>query len=176
MSVTQHLAAILAELAENQRDVHEDGCALLVQEILAAPHVFVAGAGRSGLAVAALANRLTHLGKSTSRVGDITSPHSRPGDLLVLASGSGATASLVAVARLARISGARTALVTMDNQWSIAAISHTTVVMPGVSPKSRARAPWISVQADVRSRVRRDRAGVDVQNGRDEPVDVRATC
>jgi 6-phospho-3-hexuloisomerase len=146
MSISRYLAAILAELVENQREVHDDQCVLLVQDIATARHVFVAGAGRSGLAVGAFANRLAHLGKSTSLVGDVTSPHTRPGDMLLVASGSGETPGLLAIARRARDAHTRIGLVTLDDQSSIALMSDVVVVLPGASPKVRSQSGRTSIQ------------------------------
>ena len=87
MSVTTSLKAILGELTGNAQLIEEAGLAGLIEEIERTGHIFFAGSGRSGLAIRGFANRLLHLGKSVSMVGDISSPHSRPGDLLIIGSG-----------------------------------------------------------------------------------------
>ena len=84
--------------------------------------IFLNGAGRSGIAIRAFANRLMHIGFSVSIVGEISSPHSKPGDLLIICSGSGETGSLKSLAEKAKQSGIDLALVTMKkrvNDWSI---------------------------------------------------------
>ena len=68
---------------------------------------------RSGIAIRAFANRLMHIGFSVSIVGEISSPHSKPGDLLIICSGSGETGSLKSLAEKAKQSGIDLALVTM---------------------------------------------------------------
>ncbi|HMR50333.1 MAG TPA: SIS domain-containing protein [Arachnia sp.] len=146
MSVTKNLSLILAELTTNQSCINEEGLQELVTEILRANHVFLAGAGRSGVAIRAFANRLMHLGKSVSLVGDISSPHSRPGDLLIVGSGSGETESLVALARKAHRGGVRTGLITMDDTSTIGHLADAVVVLPGVSPKLRGAAQVTSIQ------------------------------
>ncbi len=148
MSAGRHLRAILDELAANRGRV--DGAQLdrLAGELLGARHVFLAGAGRSGAAVRGFASRLMHLGLRVSLVGDITSPHSAPGDLLVVGSGSGETGTLLAVAGKAASAGVRIALVTMDEDSALGRLADVVVVLPGVSPKLRdaARGPVASVQ------------------------------
>ena len=64
---------------------------------------------------------IMHIGFSVSIVGEISSPHSKPGDLLIICSGSGETGSLKSLAEKAKQSGIDLALVTMKkvNDWSI---------------------------------------------------------
>lgn len=146
MSVKEHLATILHELEDGRQGLDEASLAGLVREVAAARHVFVAGAGRSGVAITGFANRLLHLGKPVSRVGDITSPHSAPGDLLVIGSGSGRTDSLVALAGKAGAARVRIALLTMDAGSPIADLADLVVVLPGSSPKVRGATGTASVQ------------------------------
>ncbi|MFT3876644.1 MAG: SIS domain-containing protein [Propioniciclava sp.] len=146
MSVRTHLTGILAELTRNAALVDDAQLAAAVAEIQRANHLFLAGAGRSGVAITGFANRLMHLGKSVSLVGEITSPHSRPGDLLIIGSGSGETASLVALARKAHAGGVRIVLITMDDRSTIAGLADVCVVLPGVSPKLRAATAVTSIQ------------------------------
>jgi 6-phospho-3-hexuloisomerase len=55
--------------------------------IEAAPKIFLAGAGRSGLIMRALGTRLMHLGKTVYVVGESTTPSIQAGELLILGSG-----------------------------------------------------------------------------------------
>ncbi|CAL8973163.1 3-hexulose-6-phosphate isomerase [Propionicimonas sp. T2.31MG-18] len=146
MSAHDKLAAILEELTRNARSVDAEQLQRLVAEILAADRIFLAGAGRSGLASRAFANRLLHLGKSVSVVGDVTSPHSRPGDLLIIGSGSGQTEGLLALAASAHAAGLRVAAMTMDRASRIAQLADLTLVLPGVSPKLHEQSAQTSLQ------------------------------
>ncbi len=146
MSVTANLQAILGELTRNAQLVEETGLNSLIEEIEKAGHLFFAGSGRSGLAIRGFANRLLHLGKSVSMVGDISSPHSRPGDLLIIGSGSGETESLVALARKAQRSVVRIGLITMDAGSTIGQLADATVVLPGASPKLKTASAITSIQ------------------------------
>ncbi len=146
MSVSARLRAILDELTRNAALIDDQQLSAAVSEISVARHVFLAGAGRSGVAITGFANRLMHLGRSVSLIGEITSPHSQPGDLLVIGSGSGETESLVALARKARAAGVRIVLITMDATSTIARLADVTVVLPGVSPKLRTGTTITSIQ------------------------------
>ena len=62
MREVQYLLDILEELKENARQVDEREIEEMAAAILRAKRVYVAGAGRSGFAARAFANRLMHLG------------------------------------------------------------------------------------------------------------------
>jgi len=144
MSVKENTGKILAELAGNLVYLRDEELNLLTEAIMEARHIFGAGAGRSGLAMRGFINRLMHLGKSVSMVGEISSPHSVEGSLLIIGSGSGETESLVALANKAKKNGVKIALVTMDPGSAIGRLADITVVLPGVSPKLRSRGMDIS--------------------------------
>ena len=137
MSVKTYTEKILAELKNNLAYVNDEELDLLVKAIMESEHIFGAGAGRSGVAMRGFINRLMHLGKSVSLVGDISSPHTKEGDLLIIGSGSGETESLVALANKARKNNVKIALVTMDPNSTIGKMADIVVVLPGVSPKLR---------------------------------------
>ena len=84
----------------------------LVNEILEARIVIVAGAGRVGMAGRGFAMRLGHLGLRAYSLGDSTLPSLGEGDLLVIASGSGETQTIYDVAQTAKQCGARLGLIT----------------------------------------------------------------
>ena len=108
----------------------------LEDEILSAKHIFLAGAGRSGLMSKAFANRLMHLGFSASVVGDVTSPHSMSGGLLLVGSGSGETASLAGQAAQAKKANMRVALITTNPLSTIAGLADAVVTIPAQSKTS----------------------------------------
>lgn len=106
-----------------------------LERLQGAARVFVAGAGRSGFMVRGFAMRLMHAGKTVHVVGDPTTPAIVRGDLLVIGSGSGRTASLLAMARKARDLGVGLLLYTIDPASPIAALADVVVVIPAPSPK-----------------------------------------
>ena len=87
----QQLTDCLSRVNESQLDA-------LGEAILSADRIFVTGAGRSLLALRAIAMRFMHLGLTAYVVGDVTTPAFGAGDLLIAGSGSGTTGSVVRVA------------------------------------------------------------------------------
>lgn len=65
--------------------------------------VFLAGAGRSGLVARFFGMRLMHLGKEVHIVGDTTTSRIRSGDMFVVISRSGSSASLAEICRKASL-------------------------------------------------------------------------
>ena len=57
---------ILAELTQNGQRIDTNEIAHFVEQIKQANHIFLNGAGRSGIAIRAFANRLMHIGFSVS--------------------------------------------------------------------------------------------------------------
>ena len=137
MNIQANIIAILKELEHNSSSLDNKSLTELVQLLLGAQkqHIFLAGSGRSGIFLRAFSNRLMHLGYSVSNVGEITSPRSNPGDLLIIGSGSGETGSLVSLAQKAKKNQVKIILITMDHNSTIAKLADCIVVLPGVSPK-----------------------------------------
>ncbi len=135
MSVKQITMDILKELAENAAYLKDEEIDPMIELILHAGHIFTAGAGRSGLGIRAFTNRLMHLGFSVSNVSEISSPHTHPGDLLIISSGSGETDILVALSKKAKKNGVKIALVTVSPHSTIASMADVVVTLPGISPK-----------------------------------------
>jgi 6-phospho-3-hexuloisomerase len=130
------VAEVTREIDECLRRVDPEAMARAVELLHDAPRVFVAGAGRSGLAMRALAMRLAHLGKSVHVVGETTAPPIVAHDLLIIGSGSGSTASLEAVAARAGDLGADVLLVTIMPDSPIARLATHVVQVPAPSPKA----------------------------------------
>lgn len=127
---------VCAEVGKCMSRVDEAELDGAVEFIARAERVFVAGAGRSGYAVRALAMRLMHMGKRVFVVGETTTPAIAKSDLLIIGSGSGRTASLVAAAEKARGIGAAIMLVTIDVESSIARLADCVVRVDAASPKA----------------------------------------
>jgi 6-phospho-3-hexuloisomerase len=99
--------------------------------------IFVLGKGRSGMVMSMFAMRLMHLGLDVHVVGEATAPAIRPGDLLVVGSGSGETQGCVMAASKARSLGATIALLGAVPGSSIGRISDILVILP-CRPKDQA--------------------------------------
>jgi Predicted sugar phosphate isomerase involved in capsule formation len=140
VGVQQNIRNILNELAQNAQGIDNAQADRLIAHIRKAGHIFLQGAGRSGIAIRGFANRLLHLGFSVSVVGEISSPHSKAGDLLILASGSGETGSLKSLAQKAVESGVDVALITLKADSSIGRLATCVLALPGTAKTENARA------------------------------------
>ncbi|POP44282.1 6-phospho-3-hexuloisomerase [Superficieibacter electus] len=136
MTQCQHLQAILAELTADAHAIDGEAVKALGEAILRANRVFVAGAGRSGFAARAFSNRLMHLGFNVWFVGEPTTPSIQQGDLLIVGSGSGETASLVTMAQKAHKQGAEIATLTIYPDHTIGRLATTIIRIPGITAKS----------------------------------------
>ena len=131
----KNLNAIARELLTYSAQVKEEEVQALVRACAQAKRIFVGGAGRSGFAARAFSNRLMHLGRTVYFVGEPTTPSIQAGDLLVLGSGSGTTASLVSNAKKAKAQGAVLATLTSFPHAAIGAMADVVVTLPGATPK-----------------------------------------
>jgi 6-phospho-3-hexuloisomerase len=95
-----------------------------------ADRVFVLGAGRSGLALRMTAMRLMHLGLTVHIVGDDTTPAIRGGDALLVASGSGTTANIVAAATTSADLGADIVAITTAPDSALAKMATVVIEIP----------------------------------------------
>ncbi|MGK9250634.1 6-phospho-3-hexuloisomerase [Paenibacillus humicus] len=136
MNTTAYANTVAAELAMSAAGIDEAAAAAFADAVLRAGReggVFVAGAGRSGLMGRAFAMRLVHLGLTAYVVGETVTPGIGPGGLLVIGSGSGSTASLLAMAARAGELGASVALVTTKPDSPIGASADLLVRLPGAA-------------------------------------------
>lgn len=137
-SLRETAGQVVEEVGRCLGAVGEEGLERAAALLRRSPRIFLAGAGRSGLAVRAFAMRLVHLGKTAHVVGDATTPAIRAGDLLLIGSGSGRTAGLVAMAHKARELGVTVLLFTIDAGSPMAGLADCVVRVDAPSPKAAA--------------------------------------
>ena len=142
-----NLKNIILELQNAATQVDEEQVEKFADAIIAAKNIFVAGAGRSGFAARGFSNRLMHLGYTVYFVGEPTTPSIQEGDLLILGSGSGNTASLVSNAKKAKDQGAKVATLTMFPENKIGSMADAIIKIPGVTEKCVDQNKGGSVQA-----------------------------
>ena len=135
MKTTEILSKILGELKESSLQVDENQIEQFVSYIGCDKRIYLAGAGRSGVAIKAFACRLMHLDLDVHLIGDITVPHTKPGDLLIIGSGSGETQSLVSLAQKAKKNGLNIILNTLTSSSTIGNLADAKIILPGASPK-----------------------------------------
>lgn len=95
--------SILQEISSKFTRLDEQALEALVDKIKNAKKVFFVGAGRSRFMLEGFCMRLNHLGISAFMAGNIPCPPAEKGDLVIAASGSGETPSVVAI--LKRLKG-----------------------------------------------------------------------
>jgi 6-phospho-3-hexuloisomerase len=103
---------IIEELNESLSRIDNQEVEKIINEIVLANRVFVTGAGRMGIMMSTFSMRLNHLGFSSYIVGSINCPPITDGDLLIVASSSGETATIREISVLAKNKGAKIALIT----------------------------------------------------------------
>ncbi|RLP11555.1 6-phospho-3-hexuloisomerase [Propionibacterium australiense] len=125
------LNTIIDELTQASAYVDREQVRALCEACQRAERVFVSGAGRSGFVARALSNRLLHLGINVSFVGEPTTPPITANDLLIIISGSGATASLRVMAEKACALNATLATITLNPQGPVAQMASHRIILPG---------------------------------------------
>ena len=146
MNVTEYAGAITAELGRTLEQVDADAGERLVEAILSAKKILVAGTGRSGYSAKAFAMRLMHMGFDVYVVGETVTPNLAPEDLLLVASGSGETGSLVVMSRKCRNIGAKLAAVTVRPESTVGQLADVVVQIPAITPKVKGDGSFHSIQ------------------------------
>ncbi len=140
------ISTIIEELSKTLLSISYQEQEALAEYILNAKHIFVAGCGRSGMAARCFAMRLMHMGLKTYMVGEVVTPAICEGDLLIIASGSGTTASLVKMAEKAKAIGAKVATLTIYPEATIGQMADSVVTIKAATPKSDIEDKASSVQ------------------------------
>ncbi|SUX97124.1 3-hexulose-6-phosphate isomerase [Citrobacter youngae] len=136
MMETQSVAGVAcADLHQAMARIDDATLTRLEQAIAEANAIFVFGAGRSLLMLKAVAMRLMHIGLKVHVVGDVVTPALQEGDLLLLASASGETASLVNVATKAQQLGGTVALLTIFPESTLGKLAEVVVRIPAYTDK-----------------------------------------
>ncbi|WP_316801528.1 6-phospho-3-hexuloisomerase [Pedobacter frigidisoli] len=125
-----NLDLILEENLKLSKKVDIENLIPLINAIQHSERIFLTAAGRSGFALRGAAMRLMHLGLTVYFVGDTTTPAIRKDDLLIVASGSGTTASMVRAAEKAVSTSARIIAVTTAPGSDLAKLAFHTVIIP----------------------------------------------
>lgn len=139
-SVADSLRSIEAELRATVDTIAQHDLDGVAETIAQAERVFVFGAGRSGLALQMTAMRLMHLGLVVHVVGETTTPAAGPGDVLLTASGSGTTTSIVRAAETARSAGSTVVAITTAPESPLSRLSAEVLVVPAAAKLDRSGA------------------------------------
>ena len=116
------ILSVVEEIQRSAAKVPEDKITSLIQLLQTHPRIFVCGTGRSGLMLKTFAMRLMQLGFTSFVVGETTTTSVQKGDLLLVASASGETGSVVQAAEKARATGVTVISLTASEKSSLSAI------------------------------------------------------
>lgn len=135
MEISQACYRVLEEVSRTIDSADLAGTNEMLAALQSSPHIFVAGAGRSGLMMRSFAMRLMQIGVDAYVVGETTTPDIRKGDLLMIGSGSGSTGGPVSYAHIARHAGARVGVVTAATEAPLNTLGDIVVRLPAPTPK-----------------------------------------
>ena len=135
MKTTQILKTAGEQLTECLIGISDEQTDLLADAICSANHIYVCGAGRSLLMLRCFAMRLMHLGFTSYVTGDTTTPAFREGDLMIAASASGSTGSVVSVSRKVKELGGTLAVLTINKDSVLGQMADVLVEIPGYTDK-----------------------------------------
>jgi 6-phospho-3-hexuloisomerase len=133
---------IVEEIAQVAGKIDAGEVGRLVERIVAARTVVIAGEGRSGLVGRTFAMRLMQLGVAAYVAGETITPAVGAGDLFIAISGSGRTAATLTCASSAHDAGAEVVLVSARREGPLAELAADVLVIPGAT---KAGAPGESI-------------------------------
>lgn len=145
MNTSGYLEAVLAELKEASTLVSTEQTESLVEAILSAKKVFVAGAGRSGFMLKSFGMRMMHMGIDAYVVGETVTANFEKDDLLIIGTGSGETKGLISIAEKAKSIGGNVIVVTIFPESTIGKIADASIKLPG-SPKDKTNSDFQTIQ------------------------------
>jgi len=143
-SLKANLKLILAENQKLADQIDFDQIALLIPYLQNADRVFITGAGRSGLSLKSAAMRLMHFGLTVFVAGETTTPAIRKGDVLLAASGSGTTGTIVKAAEKTVAAGAKVVALSTTLDSPLAKLASLTVILPAAQKQDHGKT--VSVQ------------------------------
>ena len=134
-----NLDMILAENLKLSKQMDYDQIAKMIPYIQQADRIFLVGAGRSGLALRSAAMRLMHFGLTVFVVGETTTPAIRKGDLLIAASGSGTTSTIVRAAEKAVSVDADVIALSTTTESPLAKLAALVVILPAAQKQDHGK-------------------------------------
>lgn len=138
-SLKANLQLILEENLKLAGQINFDQVALLIPYLQNAERLFVTGAGRSGLSLRSAAMRLMHFGLTVFVAGETTTPAIRKGDLLIAASGSGTTSTIVKAAEKAVAAGAQVVALSTTTDSHLARLSSLMIILPAAQKEDHGK-------------------------------------
>lgn len=136
--VERNFSIIINEISHQFNKTKFENAEPIIEEIIRSQRIVTVGAGRVGLSMRAFAKRLKHLGKDSYFIYDEVLPKFNSNDLMLIASGSGETASILVLAEKCKKFGVKLVLITGKGGLtsSIARISDSIFVLGNLDSKS----------------------------------------
>jgi 6-phospho-3-hexuloisomerase len=131
--VISYTARIVAENQTLSGELLEGELTGAIERIQGADRLFFMGLGRSGLALKMVAMRFMHLGLNVYVAGEVVTPAIAKGDLLIVASGSGSTTSVLNAVGKAKAAGANILGVTAEKGSKLAQEADQLLCIPAAS-------------------------------------------
>ncbi|UCS92563.1 6-phospho-3-hexuloisomerase [Echinicola marina] len=129
-AIQEALDLIIKEHVDLSNKLQFESLSTIIPILPEAENIFLIGAGRTGFMIKAAAMRLMHLGFSVHVVGETTTPAIGKGDVLIAASGSGTTSSIVKAAETARKNDAKVICFTTNAESPLAQLAKFTIKIP----------------------------------------------
>lgn len=130
MNYQETYELVLKECHEALAQVPAENTEAFIKMITEAESVFAVGVGRVKMELEALAKRLRHLGIDIYMVGAVNEPAMKPGDVLIVGSGSGESLIPVAIARKAKSLGGKIVHIGSNPHSSLAPITDLMIRIP----------------------------------------------
>ena len=135
MIFIEYVKKVIEENQNTLLKIDSKSVELLTDKVIRSRKIFLAGVGRSGFMAKAFAMRLMHLGFETYVVGETNTPSIENDDLLIIASGSGETATMVVIAEKVKKIGASLIVITTFSQSTIGKIADIAIKIDAPTPK-----------------------------------------
>jgi len=137
--ITAALQTVSSEIDGGLRSIDARQLANTAAALLGASRVYFTGAGRSGIGLHMVAMRFMHLGLDAHVIGEASAPAVSAGDVVIVASSSGNTESIVTIARKTQVAGARIVAVTSNVEGQLYELSDVQIVISAAGKQSTNR-------------------------------------
>ncbi|MDB4905100.1 MAG: 6-phospho 3-hexuloisomerase [Mucilaginibacter sp.] len=129
-NIQENLQLVLNENIQLAAQIDYSQFGPLIENIQQARSIFLIASGRSGFSMRSAAMRLMHLGLQVYFVGDTTTPAIKYGDLLLAASGSGTTSTIITAAEKAKLTGAKVIAISTNSVSTLAKLADIHIQVP----------------------------------------------
>lgn len=120
---------VINEINEVLQTSNFTNTAHFVNKIIDSRKIVVFGAGRVGLIMKTFSMRLNHLNLASNYLGEVSTPNTGKGDLLIVASGSGNTKSTLSICEIAKANNLDVICITSNDSSKIVKLSSSYILL-----------------------------------------------